>query len=353
MMKLITMGINQTKKINQTWIIRISLSIILVLMLVDSSFATEEGNIISLQVENDFFGERTDRHFTHGTRLVYLTKPLKWMTEAANMIPWFFMESESDNSDNALRARGSLSIGQNIYTPEDISNDQLILTDRPYAGWLYLGFGVVTEKGSSRYDQLKLEIGLVGPASQAEEVQTFFHSLWGMTIPRGWDNQIKNEPGFNLYYEQIRRLAKHRLISGFEMDLLPHFGGSLGNVFTYGACGITARIGRNLKNDFGPPRIRPSLPGGGFFQQDKKLNWYLFIGAEGRLVFRNIFLDGNTFSDSHSVKKEIFMGDIQAGISMQINRFRLSYTRIFRGREFEEQNKSDVFGSISLSYQFH
>ena len=343
----------RAKNIVQTWIIRISLSVILVLILVDSSLATEEGNIISLQVENDFFGERTDRHFTHGTRLVYITKPLKWMTEAANRIPWFFMEPDSAISNDALRARGSLSLGQNIYTPEDISADQLILTDRPYAGWLYLGFGVVTEKGSSRYDQLKLEIGLVGPASQAEEVQTFFHSLWGMTIPRGWDHQIKNEPGINLYYEQVRRLAKKRLISGFEIDLLPHFGGSLGNVFTYGACGITARLGRNLENDFGPPRIRPSLPGGGFFQQEKKLNWYLFIGAEGRLVLRNIFLDGNTFRDSHSVKKEMFMGDIQAGISMQINRFRLSYTRIFRGREFEEQNKGDVFGSISLSYQFH
>jgi len=347
------MRTNQIKFISNSWILRIGLSILIIFMWLGISLAKERGNIISLQVENDFFGGDTDRHFTHGTRLIYLTKPLNWMTDAANRIPWFFMDPESEDPNDALRARGTLSIGQNIYTPENISDDQLILTDRPYAGWLYLGFGVVTNTGSKRYDQLKLEIGLVGPGSQAKEVQTFWHSLFGMTIPRGWDHQIENEPGFNLYYEQVRRLAKQYLISGFEIDLLPHFGGSLGNVFTYGACGITARIGRNLKDDFGPPRIRPSLPGGGFFQQEEKLNWYLFIGAEGRLVFRNIFLDGNSFSDSHSVKKEMFVGDIQAGIALQLYNFRLTYTQIFRGREFEEQTKSDVFGSISLSYQFN
>lgn len=347
------MRTGQENNIYFSWVVRIVLSIVLILMWTGSILATEQGNIISLQVENDFFGGGTDRHFTHGTRLVYLTKPLKWMTDAANRIPWFFMDPESEDPDDALRARGTLSIGQNIYTPEDISDDQFILTDRPYAGWLYLGFGVVTNTGSRRYDQLKLEIGLVGPWSHAEEVQTFWHSLFGLTVPRGWDHQIGNEPGFNLYYEQVRRLAKQNLISGFEIDLLPHFGGSLGNIFTYGACGITARIGRNLKNDFGPPRIRPSLPGGGFFQLDKKLNWYFFIGAEGRLVFRNIFLDGNTFSDSHSVKKEMLIGDIQAGIALQLYRFRLTYTQIFRGREFDEQVKSDLFGSISLAYQFN
>src|SRR3546814_3846176 len=30
---------------------------------------------------------------------------------------------------------------------------------------------------------------------------------------------------------------------------------------------------------------------------------YHFVSAEGRLMVRNIFLDGNTFEDSHSVDK--------------------------------------------------
>jgi lipid A 3-O-deacylase len=80
-----------------------------------------------------------------------------------------------------------------------------------------------------------------------------------------------------------------------EFDVIPHFGGSLGNVFTYAAAGFTVRLGSDLDQDFGP-RIRPSLPGGGYFRAQKGFNWYLFAGLEGRAGLRNIFLDGNTLS---------------------------------------------------------
>jgi len=92
---------------------------------------------------------------------------------------------------------------------------------------------------------------------------------------------------------------------GLDADVLPHFGGALGNVFTYGAAGVTLRIGSGLEDDFGPPRIRPSLPGSAYFLPGKGFNWYLFAGLEGRAVLYNIFLDGNTFTDSHSVDKSL------------------------------------------------
>ena len=57
------------------------------------------------------------------------------------------------------------------------------------------------------------------------------------------------------------------------------------------------------------------MPGGGYFRRKKGFNWYLFAGLEGRAVFRNIFLDGNTFTDSHSVDSKHFVGDIQAGLA--------------------------------------
>jgi hypothetical protein len=123
-------------------------------------------------------------------------------------------------------------------------------------------------------------------------------------------------------------------------------------VFTYGAAGFTLRLGSDLDKDFGPPRIRPSLPGGACFRPEKGFTWYLFAGLEGRAVLRNIFLDGNTFSDSHSVDKKPFVGDLQAGLAVQWGRFRFSYTEIFRSKEFEEQESADVFGSLSLSYHF-
>ena len=335
--------------------IRLLLTTLIALFLciwTDLSFAEEPGYTISIQFENDFFGGGTDRHFTHGTRVELLTKPIKWITDAADKLPWFSATKALYPAEDRWKARVSLSMGQNIYTPEDTDASELVLNDRPYAGWLYLGFGIVANQGSRRYDKLKLELGIVGPGSGARDVQTFWHSFLSLPVPQGWDNQLNDEPGAVLYYEQARRFDRKNVLFGLQMDAIPHFGGALGNVFTYAATGITARLGPHLKDDFGPPRIRPSLPGGGYFRRQEGFNWYIFTGLEGRAVLRNIFLDGNTFTDSHSVEKKFFVGDIQAGVAIQYKKVRLSYTQIFRTKEFEVQNDADIFGSFSLSYQF-
>ncbi|MFH1480740.1 MAG: lipid A deacylase LpxR family protein [Pseudomonadota bacterium] len=316
------------------------------------SFADDPGYMISIQFENDFFGGGTDRHFSHGTRIECLSRPIKWITDAADKLPWFSSERARSHTKGVLKARASLSIGQNIYTPEDTTSTRFIPGDRPYGGWLYVGFGIVANQGSHRYDKLQLEIGMVGPNSFAENVQTYWHSLLGLYVPRGWANQLDNEPGAVLYYEQARRFEKQVTFLDLEFDMIPHFGGSLGNVLTHGAAGLTVRLGSNLDADFGPPRIRPSLPGGGFYRPKEGFSWYLFTGLEGRAVLRNIFLDGNTFTDGPSVHKKPLVGDLQAGLAVQWDRYRLSYTQIFRTKEFTGQASSDIFGALSISCQF-
>jgi len=317
-----------------------------------SAIADDPGYIIGLQFENDFFGGGTDRHFSHGTRIECLTPPVQVITDAADKLPWFTTEKARSDDLNELEARVSFSLGQNIYTPEDTLASQLIKDDRPYAGWLYMGFGLVANQGVNRYDKLELEIGLVGPYSFAEDVQTFWHSLFGLQVPNGWDNQLKTEPGVVLYYEQTRRYERQNVCLGLNADVLPHFGGALGNIFTYAAAGVTFRIGSNLSDDFGPPRIRPSLPGSAYFHPERGFNWYLFAGLEGRAILHNIFLDGNTFKESQSVDKKYVVGDLQAGLVVQWSRFRITYTQIFRTKEFDGQDRGDIYGSLSLSYHF-
>jgi len=131
--------------------IRLFILTLIVLSLFTSSslsFADEPGYTISIQFENDFFGGGTDRHFTHGTRIECLTRPIKWITDTADKLPWFSIEKALYPPADKWKARLSLSMGQNIYTPEDTSASQLILNDRPYAGWLYLGFGIVANQGA-------------------------------------------------------------------------------------------------------------------------------------------------------------------------------------------------------------
>jgi len=307
--------------------------------------------IVTLQFSNDLFGG-ADRHFTHGTRFSALspddTVP-DFIEDAAKWLPLF-------PEDGNLRV--TYSLGQEIFTPEDIGRRDLIEDDRPYAGWTYLGVGLVSENGD-RLDNLELNVGMIGPASLADKTQIEYHKLIDVQVPEGWENQLHNEPGVVLYYERKWRNLWEAKISDLPVldelafDVTPHLGGALGNVYTYGAGGLTLRVGEDLPDDYGPPRLRPALPGSDYFRPDDWFGWYLFAGFEGRAVLRNIFLDGNTFQDSHSVDKYPIVGDFQAGIAFVLGeRVRIAYTHLWRTREFREQDEPDEFGTLSLSVRF-
>ncbi len=307
--------------------------------------AGEERGIVSLQIENDLFGSGTDRNFTHGTRISWLSPEddvPAWVADAADHTTLFAPGG---------RRRVSYELGQNMFAPEDLSQTALIVNDRPYAGWLYGGVGLVSDTGM-RLDKLSLNIGVVGPASFAEDVQKQVHRMIDSPRPNGWEHQLRNEVGVVLNYERAWR-AFHRFnLAGLGVDITPRLGGALGNIYTYAAAGATLRVGAHLPNDYGPPRIRPSLPGSDFFSSEEGIGWYLFVGVEGRAVARNIFLDGNTFTSSHSIDKKTFVGDLQAGLAVTVGDVRVSYTFVFRTREFKEQKTADGFGSINLSYRF-
>jgi len=312
---------------------------------------TPDGSsFVTLQFDNDFFGG-SDRHFTNGMRAAYLSPEGAvpgLIRKAGEAVPLFHASQNM---------RFSFSIGQNIYTPTDITLSDPPRDDRPYGGWLYAGFGLVSEDGTWQ-DKLEFDVGVVGPYSFAEETQTNWHRIFGFRQPRGWDHQLKTEPGVALYYERSRRSLYELPLSGIvpiknlAVDFTPHFGVALGNVNIYGATGFTARFGKNLPADFGPPKIRPNLPGSDFFRPNSAIGWYLFGGVEGRLVARNIFLDGNTFTSSRHVDKIPLVADFQAGAAVTFWRARLSYTQSLRTPEFIGQEAFDNFGSVALSVRF-
>lgn len=304
-----------------------------------------EAGTVSLLLENDvFYG--LDRDYTNGVQISWTSgrdQAPDWALRAARTIPFFPGHGE---------VRASYAVGQNMYTPADITLEDPPLTDRPYAGWLYGSIGLVTQT-ESRLDQLNLQIGVVGPAALAGETQRLVHEIVvGSDDPQGWDTQLHNEPGVVLTYQRSWRAFVSGSSHGFGFDATPHVGGSLGNVFTYANAGATFRLGWNLPDDYGPPRIQPSLPGSGYFEAQDRLGVYLFAGLDGRAVGRNIFLDGNTWRDSRSVDKELFVGDAQVGLAVTYGTARLAYTHVFRTPEYEGQEDADEFGAVSLSFRF-
>ncbi len=325
--------------------------LILVAALLPVPTAAEPGNpkrgTLTLQLENDRFSD-TDRHYTHGSRLSWVSAKDDIPRWAERLMGW--VSPHLSAADNSKRRIGYV-FGQDIFTPEDISREDLILDDRPYAGWLYGGLSLHAET-ETRLDTVELDVGLVGPESFAEDVQTIVHEMINVQRPNGWDNQLKNEPGLVVIFDRRWRLPALRRKALLEIDLIPSLGGSIGNVRTHASVGGTVRLGQSLPLDFGPSHIRPSLSAPAAFDTPDPFGWYIFGGAEARFVLWNIFLDGNSFTESHDVSKKHVVGDFQLGAAVAFRRMRVTYTYVIRTREFDQQSDPDRFGAISVSVKF-
>lgn len=300
--------------------------------------------ILTLQLENDIFTGR-DQHYTNGVRLAYLSAENDvpdWLENAARQVPLFANEGN---------LRVSYALGQNMYTPRDIEIAAPQPDDHPWAGYTYASIGLINDAGR-RLDNLELTLGIVGPSSLAAQTQEFVHKVINTRTPRGWDNQLHDEPIVNIAYERSWRAMWRSEYLGLEADVTPHAGGAFGNAFIHANSGVMLRLGDDLPADFGPPRIRPSLPGSDFFVPSERFGWYIFAGLDGRVVLRNIFLDGNTFHDSASVDKKWVVGEAQAGIAFTFNDIRIAYTHVYRTEEFEGQDEGDTFGALSVSFRF-
>jgi hypothetical protein len=205
-------------------------------------------------------------------------------------------------------------------------------------------------------DHLQLLLGVVGPDALGEEVQNGFHGFLNGLISQhqaaGWGYQLSNEPGVVLTYEHKWRWDMP-LGGGFAVDVIPDVGVTVGNVFTYGEAGAIIRLGRNLNVDYGPARIKPATSGTTWFdpsQLQGPLGWYVFVGAQGRAVARNIFLDGNTFVSSASVEKETYVADLTGGLSFFWSDLtKVDFVLTWRSKEFVTQPEPDRYGGINIS----
>ncbi|MEO1100431.1 MAG: lipid A deacylase LpxR family protein [Pseudomonadota bacterium] len=301
--------------------------------------------VISLTIENDLFGG-TDRNYSNGLRLERMASEENTfgiLKSAARLLPGI-------DVDNQVRQGYALS--HVIYTPEDISAVIPDPQDRPYAGWLNVSFtGVAQDRDTQSTVQLNL--GIVGPSAGADFVQTNWHDLINVNEPRGWDSQLKDEPGIELIGQRQELVGRYDLPLDMRSDVAVHGGLALGNVRTYANVGAMARLGfgaDSLRSDFSPPRIRPALSGGGVYQPDDGFGAYLFAGVDVRAIARDIFLDGNTFRDSPSVDdRQVFVGDIQSGIAFRYRSTQVAFTYVHRTEQFRAQDGPQRFGAISLS----
>ena len=318
----------------------------------------DAGRVTIIEDNDGLLPDGWDRHYTQGFFVSYLSSTL----DDTDVSQTFYNDLSKNTplmqpSSDASR-KFEVMAGQSIFTPVKYHDTTPDPKDRPFAGFLYGGGSLLQDIGGHMLEDFEVLAGVVGPAALARQTQEEFHALAGFNnsnLDAGWKHQLSNEPGLMVSYDRHWRVWQASAF-GLEADAIPDAGVTVGNVMTYAEAGGQLRIGRNLGVDYGIARVRPALSGTGWFdakRMESPIGWYLFAGIQGRAVAHDIFLDGNDFQNSPSVKKNILVGDFSGGASVfykDIAKLDFSFTE--RTKEFTTQKQMDHFGSASLSFRF-
>lgn len=257
---------------------------------------------------------------------------------------WTFI-NQADNQQYSI----AYGVSQSMYTPDKIEESALIEDDRPYAGTL-LWNSKIRSYANNRANSLGLTLGVAGPASLAEQSQTIIHSMIDATTPEGWDNQINNEFVFRIDAEHIERFYQYSFSDDFAFDSSSYSEVGAGNLRSDIGTGLTLRIGNMLDQTY--ESINPSSSGvmSGMPTSNNKFYWQVFSAAYASYVFNDISLNGNTFSDSHSVALVNEQLLVSIGTSVLYNNWGFVFS-IHRGnKQFEGQKNVSKYGSLTISY---
>lgn len=292
-------------------------ALLLAIICLGSYVPESQAKSISVLLENDIISERdTDQNFSHGTVIRY----------------------QHDESWGYF-------IGQNMYTPADLTAEEVITQDRPYGGWLYLG-GKRTWQSEKNQVGLELSLGAIGDLSFAEQTQSFVHKITDSTDPKGWDNQLPNEASIQTLGEIHSILYEHKDIGKFQ--LLADGYLAAGTVRTEIGGGGTVRWGTSY-TDFGPDRI--SVKQSSFLRPDQF--FYVFLSLKQKYVVHDLFLDGSLFQDAdHTMESEDWVTELESGFKVGTKNWAIGISRIKRTKEFEGQDFDHDWTGIYIEKPF-
>lgn len=321
--------------------------------------------------ENDEFlpavDDRNDRFYTNGVRMERLEPSSSSDRRLLPGIPHRSWCVLCGKDSGTARVSTGYAFGQSMYTPEDISVATPQRNDRPWAGLLWVSriARMSHEAGSlkaQRQDRIEVSLGIVGPASLAGDIQTWWHrDVVNAQRPEGWHNQLRNEPVLQLRYDTALRWPRKE---GGPADVIPRVRANVGNALTSVEADLTLRLGYNLSgfgvHSVGPDAAAAAVAGvtkgraGGWLRGRWRPSANVFVRGGGKAVAHSIFLDGNTFARNDiDIRRKPFVSELAAGFEIRVWRIAFGYQVVRRSSEFSRQKLGDTgpqkFGSFSLA----
>jgi lipid A 3-O-deacylase len=269
----------------------------------DSAAFAGPGRVLRFDYANDYF-TGTDRYYTQGLGLQYFDPALK-RDPVMRLVP-ALPDAE---------AFSGLIVRNSGFTPSRLTSDAPLIGDRPFAATLTLSHVRVSrDRERALTLTAKLDAGVIGQAAGGKWQQVGIHKGTGNVVPRGWDNQIRNDLvlGYSLRLE--------RTLASFSRGDFGVYGdAAAGTLYDNAALGISGRIGAV---DARAPR-----------------RFYLFGRAENKLVAYDATLQGGLLNrgspyvlTSPQIRRNVMRADV--GVVLDMGHWALEASRTYVSREF-------------------
>lgn len=281
-----------------------------------------------LNVDNDaFLIEFRDGYYTGGFFAGY-----RWLSDAKNKKIKHFL------------------LGQQMYTPASKTFAHNNIVDRPYAGYLFLQYGISNFKKKNTFFSWQGNLGVVGPASQAGQFQEAYHRWVGFKFFPGWEKQIKNTITFDIaasYAIDLKQLSNEKTD---WKSIIPFGEVQLGTTYTGAAAGAFFCLGRiNQINESAlfNSRIGNSKP------LQKEL--FIYFKPSVRLQAFNATIQGGLYSNNFGAvtgQPNDFIYQSAFGISYTLRRFSWNVELNRLTREAKGQTFPHRYIALRGAYRF-
>ncbi|WP_232322012.1 lipid A deacylase LpxR family protein [Photobacterium jeanii] len=304
---------------------------------------------VSFSMENDGIVQQ-DKNYTNGIFLDYASAASKDINQTAPS-PFATVASWLPLHDDSWQG-WRISLGQQMWTPSDITLTTPQPNERPYAGLLYLDFGV-HQFNHQATDKLTLKLGTVGPNSFAEDAQKFVHRITPSEQPKGWDYQIDNQVIVNLNYEGQRLLHRASTPLGRQWEFTGVGRLDVGNFRSEAAIGGMFRWGKNLTDNMGAASFSTSQFSDVAMLSASQSGYFLFAGVEGRYRFNDITIEGDKPQEVDDVTLQHWQAGVVAGVTFYRQRWGINLTMAANSKNYQEDNLDvNLFGAFKIFYRY-
>ncbi len=254
-------------------------------------------------------------------------------------------------SEKLVKKMYTFQLGHYLYTPYSGNVPNIANQDRPFAGYLFADFGITKFYKNESAFKITYQLGILGPSSQAESLQKWYHKMVGMYTPAGWAYQIQDQLGANINLTYLKNVG---YTSNKQLDFNAFAEAKVGTIFNELTLGFVSRIGfKTLNPIFNSVLFNSNI---GNEKTDNPLKEvYFFIKPQLSYVAYNATIQGSLFNDNSPLTFDAkpIKASVQLGLKWASKRFNYGYAITYLSKAVANNRVTGhKYGTITMIYKF-